>query len=449
MVIIPPEVSRAAYEDAFEVANETAFRVAREKITRAAKAFRNAEGNGTQNTDSIGTKTLEQALDEVSQKTREAAFKAAYIAAFAAAITVESSKGRRNSNTASNINLPQTKATGLANHRDASKTSLTATFRAATAAARAATRHAVRLVALDTALRYDGAADAAADALLKIATNNVGVSISKDNITFAVDATREAAGKAFREYFEISALDPSSDIDLAAEILERSTATGIYITAQKAIASAKDEAIVTHGGEASDCIEAEKILLEISYDRPRWQRLKSSFKAASGEIADQIIKVPGLFTFKSTDRVRKTDKENVTSKDAASRSETQKAFHPRWRRLHRMILFLFSAFTGAFYGAIHMTKWNSPWFPTEVEHFLWQVSCVMSSAVFVPVGLLMFIPFGGRGYCQYLLIVLCSITWAVFIAARSYIVAESFLSLRSLPPAAFTTVQWTNAIPHI
>jgi hypothetical protein len=47
LVIIPPEVSRAAYKIAFEFANETAFRVAREKITSAAKAFKNAEDNGT------------------------------------------------------------------------------------------------------------------------------------------------------------------------------------------------------------------------------------------------------------------------------------------------------------------------------------------------------------------------------------------------------------------
>ncbi|KAF8247271.1 hypothetical protein K440DRAFT_661557 [Wilcoxina mikolae CBS 423.85] len=365
-VIIPPMVSHAAFTIAYEVANETAFQVARERITSTAKEFRRADGNTN------GPKTLEKALDDASQVTQKAAFKAAYVAAFATALAAESdhkSGSRRNSNT-STTNLQQTKPT-LANHKDSSQEILMAAYRAATAAARAASRHAVRLVALDTALGYVSAADSAADALLKIATNNVQNSIPKGHFDFVVGKAHLAAGNAFREHFEISALDPTSDIDFAAEIVERATATGIYIAAQKAIAEAKAEA--TDPEVVDSCVEAEDILLEISYGRTRWQRLKSSFEAASAEITDQIIKVPDLFTLKSQKRTPKTG--NVINEADLDENEEQRAFHRRWRKFHRIFLFLFSAFAGAFYGAIHLTKWNSPWFPTHVEHLLWRMSC--------------------------------------------------------------------------
>jgi hypothetical protein len=49
--------------------------------------------------------------------------------------------------------------------------------------------------------------------------------------------------------------------------------------------------------EAEDCIEAEKILSEISpvQKRSQWERLTFSLSKAGDVVEDQIMKVPGLF----------------------------------------------------------------------------------------------------------------------------------------------------------
>jgi len=490
---IPEKVSRAAYKDAFNVAYETAFRVARETNSRTPLSYG----------------TIKR-LDELSLKTRQATFKSSYIAAFAAAVAAENQW---------DIDPTPTK---LTIHKEASKISLAVTFRAAAAVTRAASRHAVRLVALGTALGHESAADAAADALCKIAQEKVrGPMASNDvvkEIDTAVEETRKGARNAFRQRFTMSAINPNSNIAIAAEISELSTAIGIYMAAKRAMEQAKD----MHDPNTRKMIEAvEKILSGSTQHRS--SSLQSYLVSL---VRNQIISVPRLFG-PSVD-VRSSWKTDVAGKDKdqknerAQRSEVdpkmvragkyqearedkgvwksegnlkmdgtgkdegaqrdegiqkcegaredegdlkidegkgegerdqkkqpKKAFHSTWRKLHIAGLLLFSTSAGALYSLLHLTKWNGPWFPTDAEHRLWQISCVVGFTSIVPIELLFSIPYIGKGFFRYLLIVLCSISWAVFIAARWFIIIESFLSLRALPHDAFTTVQWSNAIPHI
>jgi hypothetical protein len=124
-------------------------------------------------------------------------------------------------------------------------------------------------------------------------------------------------------------------------------------------------------------------------------------------------------------------------------------FNKHWRKMHRTILLFFAAIVGAFYGALHLTKWNDGRIPTETEQLLWRMSCCVGSATVLPVALLAFVPFVRSKPLRIICIIICALSWTAFLAARAYIIVESFISLRALPKDAFSTVQWTDAIPHI
>ncbi|CCX10697.1 Protein of unknown function [Pyronema omphalodes CBS 100304] len=237
--------------------------------------------------------------------------------------------------------------------------SLSAAFRSACAASRAASRHAVRLAALDAALGPSGAADASEAAIWRFTGDFYGNHFIEDfqesDFAEIVSEAKKTTKKTFRQHFDRAAADVDTNIGVTADIVERSTATGIFIAAQKAIETAKktlphgahdfsmmssmiamttsgiaascmmsmDETVasqqpvkstesskgpqVTVSKKYSDqtkaCEDAENILLskafqniELARNPSISTRLLSSLKTAGTVVQDQLMDVPGLFT---------------------------------------------------------------------------------------------------------------------------------------------------------
>ncbi|KIM28295.1 hypothetical protein M408DRAFT_145547 [Serendipita vermifera MAFF 305830] len=115
---------------------------------------------------------------------------------------------------------------------------------------------------------------------------------------------------------------------------------------------------------------------------------------------------------------------------------------------------------GAAFGAIHCIAWSSE-FPSRAELVIWRVSCV--GMIVVPFLVAMVCAGWANGrdgtlplWFQFLLLaslligvpLLILSAW-LYLAGRIATLVIAFSSLRSLPPAAFMTVDWTNFIPHI
>ena len=114
------------------------------------------------------------------------------------------------------------------------------------------------------------------------------------------------------------------------------------------------------------------------------------------------------------------------------------------------------------YGAIHATAWND-YFPTDAEKWLWRASSIYIAFCG---GLWIFVNWlartwgpldafwerwvnGSAHWSSYLvlgpLVPVCGLS---FLLARGYIVVEAFISVRSLPVAAYDTPNWSQIFPH-
>jgi hypothetical protein len=165
-------------------------------------------------------------------------------------------------------------------------------------------------------------------------------------------------------------------------------------------------------------------------ERP-WDSRLSTF--SGGMITNQIISVPGLFSHQT---------QPTSSEDSSQ-------FGKRWKKAHRWQLWGFFVVSSAFYGGAHSLKWHAQ-FPTEVEALLWRISCCVGAAGILPITMFSLAIFKRPGSLSYSFwVFLGGVTGLLFVAARSYIIIESFISLRALPQSAYQTVEWTNLIPHI
>ena len=112
------------------------------------------------------------------------------------------------------------------------------------------------------------------------------------------------------------------------------------------------------------------------------------------------------------------------------------------------------------YGGIHLAAWNFD-FATNVEYLLWKVAAIIIMGGFCAVAVLsnlnhyywllhhrlphwIRINIIGNLYC--ILFVLLVI---FYFLSRTYLVVESFISLRHVPIGAYAAVPWVEAIPHI
>ena len=157
------------------------------------------------------------------------------------------------------------------------------------------------------------------------------------------------------------------------------------------------------------------------------EQLLSTLSEGGRHIWNQFVWVPGIF----------------------GEGEELKWFDRRWCNTHKAVLLVFATCSGAFYGGMHAFKWNDQ-FSSETKKILWEVSTCIGAAGVVPLSALAVIvwtrpPLLVSGLCWIVLIV----SGPVFLAARTFLIVESFLSLRDLPVGAYETVQWAESIPHI
>jgi hypothetical protein len=448
------KIRDAAYESAWDTANETAFKHTsqgvRNAILSAYRKMRDATVTDEQYHDILVEK-LRPVLHKALEETRKMALAKAFQGADAAVTNVVgSSKDKR------------------LFFADAVQSAL--------AGCRAASRHAVQHQALNAVINGDNAADSVEVALHRFRNNRhpqPSNDIDDDCFESRVTEAKESVKKAFDDYIKIAGVELDKNIAVTADIVHRKAARGVLIATHNALMAAKNElsklsprqsliSLKPKGNTETEetplfCFNKDELALtlkdlEVALEKVEsckvWRsidpykhqslsaRLKYPFKTAAAVLKNQLVDVPQLFT----PRKLKGDghhKDNI--------------FDTHWVKQHRFVLLVFSGIGGAFYGAIHLTKWGSRWFPTPMEHFLWNIACCVGSLAVVPIGvsmILLFVPRESsifRPFC----IFLCWISWLLFGAARIYLIVESFMSMRSLPSSAYTTVQWSNAIPHI
>ncbi|KAH7176154.1 hypothetical protein EDB81DRAFT_772004 [Dactylonectria macrodidyma] len=109
------------------------------------------------------------------------------------------------------------------------------------------------------------------------------------------------------------------------------------------------------------------------------------------------------------------------------------------------------------YGGVHCVAWNSD-FATHIEMVFWRVACIDLAVA----GVLYFLLFAfhmaaNEGHEQgplsstskRIILVLGWGHFAVYLAARVFLVVEAFMSVRHLRVGAYEVVDWAAFIPHI
>ncbi|KAF8998949.1 hypothetical protein BDQ17DRAFT_1247029 [Cyathus striatus] len=119
-----------------------------------------------------------------------------------------------------------------------------------------------------------------------------------------------------------------------------------------------------------------------------------------------------------------------------------------------------SSLGGAVLGLVHCISWGSQ-FPTTVERNLWRISALVLAAsaalvcLWYVIGHTIHIMTSTKPYTEVSMVIALvavipvTITVGIYVVARYYLIFEAFFALRSLPPSALETVQWSNFIPHI
>ena len=107
------------------------------------------------------------------------------------------------------------------------------------------------------------------------------------------------------------------------------------------------------------------------------------------------------------------------------------------------------------YGAVHLAIWNNA-FPTDVERWMWRGCACITSGLWGLLGISLFVGeifiSATRGFKRHY----GSNCWSVclggggilVILARLFMLVESFLELRRLPPGAYKTIEWSEGYPH-
>ncbi|KAI0059769.1 hypothetical protein BV25DRAFT_1918167 [Artomyces pyxidatus] len=106
------------------------------------------------------------------------------------------------------------------------------------------------------------------------------------------------------------------------------------------------------------------------------------------------------------------------------------------------------------FGAVHCAAWNYA-SPSHAEQVIWRVSSLTIVALPGPMLVCVLlilrwerIPFTLRQVLRVLSVTVFILSAPIYIAARLFLFALSFTTLRSLPSEAYRAVQWTLRIPH-
>jgi hypothetical protein len=126
----------------------------------------------------------------------------------------------------------------------------------------------------------------------------------------------------------------------------------------------------------------------------------------------------------------------------------------------QLLLLLVVAMLSATYGGVHAAAWRFL-FPSSTKHLLWKISCIVCIAGSIPATAavmafadawsyrleplycleIFWSDWAGSLLGRFLLIA-CSTTLPVFVAARLFMVIEAFLSLRHTAIGSYVTVEW-------
>ena len=113
------------------------------------------------------------------------------------------------------------------------------------------------------------------------------------------------------------------------------------------------------------------------------------------------------------------------------------------------------------YGGIHATSWNGH-FPSLTEQKLWRVAvCVVAGGgviiwwgayamnLLAILNAATLLEIKGVEPVRVVLLILYSVIFLIFCSSRLFLVTEAFISIRSLPVGAYSTVNWVTFLPHI
>jgi hypothetical protein len=110
--------------------------------------------------------------------------------------------------------------------------------------------------------------------------------------------------------------------------------------------------------------------------------------------------------------------------------------------------FLGVTFGSVVFGAVHITAWNFV-FPTLVERTLWRSSSILcTTAILLCISFIYIGDLIGEDWVVFIMVACLSIVFALYIAARLFLIVEIFRTLCFLPPSAYIAT-WASNIPHI
>jgi len=108
--------------------------------------------------------------------------------------------------------------------------------------------------------------------------------------------------------------------------------------------------------------------------------------------------------------------------------------------------YIMMALVGISFGGIHCIAWAFA-FPSHTEQLLWRISAmsVTTATLLIACALKFFSPLTS---VQLVVVALIPLV-LLYVFARFALLALPLMSLRSLPPGAYRTADWTRFIPHI